>query len=191
MKKLLILLALLGIMASPAAAQNYTYYTGLYFDSGTATPGTCSPPSFYFNTSTLGFLACSNDKVMHAVGGAAVTHTVTIPIAGAPIVTGTSSVGIPNPPTTFACTINKAQISANASGSITVDIWKKSLAIPSASDKISASAPVTLASAQLNNASSLTGWGVGLTISIGDVFWASVATVDGSLTNVSVVLTCQ
>ncbi len=119
----------------------------------------------------------------------AITHTITIPIAGSPIATGTSSVGIPGT-ANFSCTISKAQIAANASGSITVDIWKAAGAIPGSGDKISASAPAALSSAQLNQVGpTLTTWTK--TVTVGDVFWASVATADGSLTSVSVTLTCQ
>ncbi len=121
-----------------------------------------------------------------AVG--AVLHSVTIPVSGTPIVTGTDSVGLPAT-ANFACTINKAQISANASGSITVHIWKVAGAIPSSGNKISASAPVTLSSAQLNQNSALTGWTTAVTA--GDVFWATVASVDGSLTAATVQLWCQ
>ncbi len=112
-------------------------------------------------------------------------HSITIPISGDPIVTGTSCVGIPAT-ANFACTINKAQISANASGSVTVHIWKAAGAIPNSGNKISASAPVTLSSSQLNQNSSISGWNVA--VSVGDVFWATVASVDGSLTSVTVQL---
>ncbi len=117
-----------------------------------------------------------------------VGHTISIPIAGSPIVTGTGSVGIPGL-ANFACTINKAQIVGNAPGSITVDVWKAAGAVPSSGGKISASAPVTLSSAQLNQNSSLTGWTA--TVTAGDVFWATVASVDGVLSSVHVTLTCQ
>lgn len=115
-------------------------------------------------------------------------HSITIPIAGGPIVTGTSGVGLPAT-ANFSCAINKAQASADASGSITVDIWKAAASIPSSGDKISASAPVTLSSSQLNQNSSISGWTTA--VAIGDVFWASVASVDGSLTAATVQLWCE
>lgn len=117
-------------------------------------------------------------------------HTITIPISGAPIGTGTGSVGLPSAPVNFSCTaINSAKIVANASGSMTVDIWKTNAAIPTSSNKISATSPVTLSSAQLNDNSPLTGWT--LPVSTNDVFWASVATADGVLTGATVTLGCQ
>ena len=124
------------------------------------------------------------------VPSTAVTHTVNIPIAGAPITTGTASVGIPNPPVQFACPtgIINAAIAGNASGSMTVDIWKASNVVPNSGNKISASAPLTLSSAQFGT-STLSGWT--LTIAAGDVFWASVATADGVLTSANITLTCQ
>jgi hypothetical protein len=121
-------------------------------------------------------------------GVAAQQHGITIPVNGTPIITGTSNVGLPAN-LNFACTITTAQIVGNASGSITVDIWKKAAAIPSSADKISASAPVTLSSAQVNQSSSLTGWTTA--IASGDILWASVATVDGALAGVTVQLWCQ
>jgi len=121
--------------------------------------------------------------------GGSVSHAITIPIAGDPIGTGTTSVGIPSTPVQFACTINKVTLAANASGAITVDIWKKAGAVPSASDKISASAPATLSSAQINSNSAITGWTTA--VSSGDVFWASVASADGVLTTATVQIWCQ
>jgi hypothetical protein len=70
-----------------------------------------------------------------------------------------------------------------------VDIWKANNAIPNSGNKISASAPATLSSAQLNANSALTGWTK--TVAVGDVFWASVATADGVLSQVSAAITCQ
>jgi hypothetical protein len=128
------------------------------------------------------------DASGNAEGCTVAQHTISIPIAGTPIVTGTGSVGIPDT-ANFSCTINKAQMSANASGSITVDIWKAAGAVPNSGNKISASAPVTLSSAQINQNSALTSWTTAVTS--GDVFWASVATVDGSLVSAVVKLTCQ
>ncbi len=121
-------------------------------------------------------------------GGSPQLHAITIPIAGTPIVTGTSGVGTPAT-ANFSCTINKAQAIADASGSITVDVWKAAGAIPGSGNKISSTHPVTLSSAQLNQNSALTSWTT--SVSAGDVFWANVATVDGSLTSATVQLWCQ
>jgi collagen triple helix repeat protein len=89
---------------------------------------------------------------------------------GSPIASGTWK---DFPSVNFACTINKVTIAADRSGSITVDIWKSNGAIPTSANKISASAPVTLSSAQLNQNSALTGWTTSITP--GDVFGFNVA----------------
>ena len=121
--------------------------------------------------------------------GGSVSRSITIPIAGDPIGTGTTNVGIPSTPVQFSCTVNKVTLAANAAGSLTVDVWKKAGAVPSASDKISASAPATLSSAQVNSNSAITGWTTA--VSSGDVFWASVASADGILTTATVQIWCQ
>jgi hypothetical protein len=88
----------------------------------------------------------------------------------------------------FSCTINRVDISADQSGSITVDIWKRSAAIPSSGNKISASAPVTLSSAQLAQSGSLTGWTTA--VSTNDVFGASIQTV-ATVTAITIQIWCQ
>lgn len=69
----------------------------------------------------------------------------------------------------FACTITAAAVYANASGSIVVDIWKDTQANfpPTDADSITASAPVTLSSAQTATDTTLTGWTTSITA--GDV----------------------
>jgi hypothetical protein len=93
------------------------------------------------------------------------------------------------PTAEYACTINKATISADQSGSITVDVWKAAGAIPTSSNKISASAPVTLSTSQLNQASAVSTWSP-LTVSVGDVFGFSVASA-ATVTHVVGQLWCQ
>lgn len=78
------------------------------------------------------------------------------------------------PSVNYSCTINKVMITADQSGSITVDIWKANAAIPTSGNKISASAPVTLSTAQINQNSSIAGWTT--SVSTNDVFGFSVAT---------------
>ncbi len=92
------------------------------------------------------------------------------------------------PTANFSCTITRAQVSGDVSGSLTVDVWKAAGAIPTSGNKISASAPVTLSSAQLNQASSLSGWTTAVTT--GDVFGFSVATAT-TVTKATVQLWCQ
>jgi len=60
----------------------------------------------------------------------------------------------------FACTIQRATMLADQSGSIVVDIWKDTYANfpPTNADSITASAPPTISSAQKSQDSTLTGW---------------------------------
>jgi hypothetical protein len=104
---------------------------------------------------------------------------------GAAITTGDKQI---YPTAAFACTINRIDISADQSGSITVDVWKAAGAIPTSGNKISASAPLTLSSAQLAQNGSLTGWTT--SVSSGDVFGFSVATVS-TVTRVIGQIWCQ
>lgn len=74
----------------------------------------------------------------------------------------------------FACTITKATALADASGSIVVDIWKDTYANfpPVDADSITASAPVTISSAQKSQDTTLTGWTTSL--AAGDVLGFNV-----------------
>ena len=80
-------------------------------------------------------------------------------------------------------TINRVDISgygtAGAACSITVDIWKRNAAIPTSGQKISASAPATLSSANLSQSGSLSGWTTA--VAANDVWGASVASVTGCI----------
>jgi hypothetical protein len=69
----------------------------------------------------------------------------------------------------FACTIDRATLLADQSGSIVIDVWKDSYANfpPDDSDSITASAPPTLSSAQKSQDSTLSGWTT--SISAGDI----------------------
>ncbi len=114
-------------------------------------------------------------------------HTITFSISGGGSTITTGDV-LSYPTAAFSCTINRVDISGNPSGSITVDVWKAAGAIPTSGNKISASAPVTLSTSQLNQNGSISGWTLG--VSSGDVFGASVATVS-SLTSATVQIWCQ
>jgi hypothetical protein len=119
---------------------------------------------------------------------AAQLHTITFAIegaSGAAITTGDLKVF---PTVAFACTINRIDVSADQSGSITVDIWKRAGAIPTSAQKISASAPATLASAQLSQAGSLSGWSTA--VSSGDVFGGTIVTV-ATVTLVTIQIWCS
>ena len=114
-------------------------------------------------------------------------HAISFAIdgGGAAIATGDLNIF---PEAHYSCTIRRAFASAYPSGSITVDIWKTNAAIPTSSNKISASAPVTLSSAQRSVDTTLTGW----TTSVvdGDVFGATVATAS-TVQKVTIQLWCN
>jgi hypothetical protein len=114
-------------------------------------------------------------------------HSITFVIngGGSAITTGALNIF---PTADFACTINRIDVSGNPSGSITVDIWKAAGAIPTSGNKISASAPATLSSSQLNQNGSLTGWTTA--VNSGDVFGGTVATAS-TVTSVTVTIWCQ
>ncbi len=80
-------------------------------------------------------------------------------------------------------TITRVDISgygtAGAACSITVDLWKVNAAIPTGSNKISASAPATLSSANLSQSGSISGWTTA--VAANDVWGASVASVTGCI----------
>jgi hypothetical protein len=75
------------------------------------------------------------------------------------------------------CTITKARLLADQSGSIVVDVWKDTYANypPTVADTITASAKPTLSSAQKSEDSTLTGWTTALTA--GDVIEVNVDSV--------------
>jgi len=114
-------------------------------------------------------------------------HSITFAISGGGSVISTGDVH-EYITSDFACTINRVDISGNPSGSMTVDIWKVNAAIPTGTNKISASAPATLSSSQLAQSGSLSGWSTSVVAN--DVFDANVATVS-SVTSATVQLWCQ
>ncbi len=84
----------------------------------------------------------------------------------------------------FACTITGWDIVADQSGSISVEIDKHAAAVPNTStDKISASAPVSLSSAQLAQGGSISGWTTA--IAANDVLGYNVASA-ATLTRVTI-----
>jgi hypothetical protein len=109
------------------------------------------------------------------VSGAAPIRTITFIIdgGGATITTGVKGdLEIP-----FACTISRATLLADVSGSIVVDIWKDTYANypPTNADSITASAKPTITSATKSQDSTLTGWTT--TINAGDTLRFNVDSV--------------
>lgn len=128
--------------------------------AGTALAQTCIPG---YDPLLRRIVYCPDQPALHAI-------SFTIGDGTSVITTGDIGIYLT---AAFACTIRRIDVSAKQSGSITVDVWKKAGAIPSAADKISASAPLTLSSSQLSQSGSLAGWA--LAVAIGDVFGFSVA----------------
>lgn len=88
----------------------------------------------------------------------------------------------------FNCTINRATLLADQSGSIVIDIWKDSYANfpPTGADTITASAKPTLSSAQGSQNTTLTGWTTAITA--GDIL---AFNVDSASTVTRVVLSLK
>lgn len=105
--------------------------------------------------------------------GATVCITFIIDGGGSTITTGIKGdLEIP-----FACTITRATMLADQSGSIVVDIWKDTYANypPTDADSITASAPPTISSTTKSQNSTLTGWTT--SISAGDTLRFNVDSI--------------
>lgn len=100
----------------------------------------------------------------------------TIDGAGQVIATGPKLVYLSIP---ITCTITKARLLADATGSIVIDVWKDSYANfpPTVADTITASAKPTLSAARKSEDSTLTGWTTALTE--GDILEVNVDSVSG------------
>lgn len=114
-------------------------------------------------------------------------HVITFSVDGAGTALATGDIK-QYPTVAYSCTIYRIDISSDQTGSITVDVWKRAGAIPAAGNKISASAPLTLSSAQLAQNGSLTGWTTA--VSSGDVFGFSIATA-ATVTKVTGQIWCR
>lgn len=91
----------------------------------------------------------------------------------------------------YACTIYKATVTGQASGTAQIDVWKHAAGtIPSAGDKISGTGWTPLSGAQLlqDSTSTLSGWS-SVTVAKGDLFgWTSTLT---TMTGATVQLFCH
>lgn len=87
----------------------------------------------------------------------------------------------------FACTIDDWTLLGDQSGSIVVNVWKDTLANypPTNADKITASAPPTIASATHAHSATLTGWTTA--IAAGDTLRFNVDSIT-TLTRVTIAL---
>ena len=89
----------------------------------------------------------------------------------------------------YGCTITGWDIIADQSGSITVEIDKHAGAVPNTTtDKISASAPPALSSAQIAQNQPCTGWSASGAVAAGDVIGFNVSGTPVSVTRVTVLL---
>jgi len=132
-------------------------------------------------------LGSHNLTVSSCTGCGGALHSVTFVIDGGGSAITTGDIKLYQT-VDYACTINRVDISADQAGSITVDVWKANAAIPTSGNKISASAPLTLSSAQLSQSGSLTGWTTA--VAVNDVFGFDVITA-ATVTRVSGQIWCQ
>lgn len=105
---------------------------------------------------------------------------------GAPILAGIKGdIIVP-----FACTITRATLLADVTGSIIVQIWRDTYANfpPTVADAIYASAPPTLTSADKSQDSALTGWGAGRNLALGDILRFNVPSNATNITRVHLML---
>lgn len=114
---------------------------------------------------------------------AAPPHSITFALT--PTATGDQKI---YPSFHYACTLQSYDITADQSGSISVDIWQANAAIPTSGNKISASAPVALSSAQLAQGGSVSTWTTA--VAANAVFAANVSSYS-TLTHVTITLWCQ
>jgi hypothetical protein len=87
----------------------------------------------------------------------------------------------------FACTITEAELLADQTGSVVVDIWKDTYANfpPTAADTITASAKPALSSANKSKDSTLTGWTT--SVAAGDILRFNIDSVS-TITRLTVIL---
>ncbi len=160
----------------------------LYASDGTSDPACTTNQDYRINYDSSLNSGAGGWKMPVIATSTAQLHSITFVIDGGGAAITTGALGVFGP-VDFACTISRYDVTANASGSITVDIWKHaSGTIPTSSDKISASAPITLSSAQLAQAGSLTGWTT--SVSVGDIFGGTVAT-SSTVQKVTATIWCQ
>ena len=152
--------------------------------SGAATLATVNSNVGSFNNATL----TVNGKGLVTAASAGVSAIgFVIDGGGAVLTTGLKGyLEIP-----FACTITRATMLADQSGSVVVDIFKTTYASfdvtthPVSGDKITASAPPTITTAVKSQDSTLTGWTT--TISAGDILAFNVNSAT-TITRVTIVL---
>lgn len=180
-----------GISGTPTANQFATFnnattiqgvaLTGLVKGNGASAPTAAIANTDYLAPAAIGVTVQAYDAT--AVNAAAIANTkidaIQFVIDGGGLTITTGVKGYLEIP--FACTINRASLFADQSGSIVVDVWKDTNANfpPVVGDKITASAPPTISAATKSQDSTLTGW------------TTAVAAGDILAFNVNSVTTCQ
>ena len=165
---------MLGAGTGPISTTGFTFPTSVTADQSFVSTGSSTVAATSLPNSPNGLSYSTSTHLFSALSAPATQlHSVSFVIDGGGSVISTGDAKV-YPTADFACTINRIDISADQSGSATVDVWKAAGAIPTSGNKISASAPLTLSSAQLAQNGLLAGWT--LTVSVGDVFGFNVAT---------------
>jgi hypothetical protein len=86
----------------------------------------------------------------------------------------------------YAGTISRWDIIANASTTISIDIWKANNALPTVANTITASAKPALSAATTGSSTTLTGWTT--SVSAGDVFGFKLESVTGTPSEITLTL---
>ena len=89
----------------------------------------------------------------------------------------------------YSGTITRGEIVSDASCSCTVAVWKAAGALPTVSDLISASAPITLSSGTVGEITTLTGWTT--SVAVGDVFGFDLTLTTGTPKQIVVTLAIE
>lgn len=156
--------------------------------AGTSLPGTCATGETYLKTDASAarqWYVCSATNTWTAAGTDPRSFGITIDGGGSAITTGVKGdVEVP-----FACTINRATMLADQTGSIVIDVWKDTYANypPTVADTITASAKPTISSAVKSQDSTLTGWTTAVTA--GDTIRFNVDSAT-TITRVTLILRC-
>lgn len=125
--------------------------------SDTAPPSNCTTGDMFFETDTPNgqqLLGCTATNTWTAMSGRN-DLVFTIDGGGAAISTGDVNFF---PVANANCTIDGYKVTAYPSGSLTMAVWKRAGAIPTAAQAISGAAPVTLSSSQLNLSGDASSW---------------------------------
>jgi hypothetical protein len=174
--------------------------------SGTVLPTACSPLSgdifvLYTGTPTGTFYYCSAVNTWSAGSGStgptgpsgATGPTGLSPVrsiaisagnGGSAIVTGQSNVSFQTSPSPFSGTINEADIAANTSGSITIQVWRGTCAATpcAALTSVASIGSFALSSAQNSGIAHLSLSGITTAVAANSTWWATVTAADGVLT---------